>query len=77
MDRRRFVTVLRDDDLRCQRKWALGVAVFYVIALGILGSVIWLSAKPPGGDFGQPTMAGRIVPPQPAVWVSSPWQETK
>ncbi|MBV8408261.1 MAG: hypothetical protein JOY64_11560 [Alphaproteobacteria bacterium] len=77
MDRRRFVTSLRDDDLRCQRKWALGVAVFYAIALGVLGSVVWLSAKPSGGDLGQPAMAGHIVAPQAAVSLASPWKETK
>ena len=67
MERRQYAAALRDDDRKHQRKWALAVVAFYVVVLGVLGSAMWLGAKPPGADFGEIAMAGRVVPPNVAA----------
>jgi hypothetical protein len=77
MERRRFVTTLRDDDLRCRRKWTLAFAAFYIAVLGLLGSAAWLSARPSGADMGQTAMAGRIFPPTAPLSLASPRRDTK
>jgi hypothetical protein len=77
MERRWYVTALRDDDLRCRRKWALVVAMFYATVLGALGSAAWLGTKSSGADLGQTAMAGRVVPPYVALSGPLPRRETK
>jgi hypothetical protein len=71
MDRRRYVTALRNDDRRSHRRWTVAVVVFYTVVLGLLGSVAWLGAKPSSLDLGQPAMAGRIVSPHVALALAS------
>jgi hypothetical protein len=68
MERRRYLTVLRGDDLRCQRKWLAGVVVFYAVLVGLLGSVAWLGTQSSANDVGQTAMAGRIVSPHSTLF---------
>jgi hypothetical protein len=67
MNRRWYSTALRDDDLRCRRKWTLAVTAFYVTVVGVLGAAAWLGAISSDVDMGQTAMAGRIIPPHVAA----------